>query len=165
MSGYNFNQYDTSQGGGIPDQGANGLPLVIASANLPTQAVSEMPVQRGTSLDYSPHTVESQFHTPATTQPVKNVQYARVSADGQRKTQAFTPTTQPKSPSLWKSVVSAVVGGKIAAGSSYSAANNYSTQGSGGAAGLSGIGGPSSSGAGGGTATVGTVTPGGPRTQ
>ena len=74
MSGYNFNLYDKSAGNGIPDQGANGLPLVIAEANLPTQAVSEMPVQRGTSLDYSPHMVESNFHTPATTEPLKNVQ-------------------------------------------------------------------------------------------
>lgn len=152
MSGYNFNLYDTSQGGGIPDQGANGLPLEIASANLPTQAVSETPVQRGTSLDYSPHTVESNFHTPATTQPVKNVQYSRVSADKKRVVQPFTPTPQPQSPSLWKTVVRAVVGGKIKAGSSYAASGDYSTQG-GGAAGLNGVTGPSSGSGGGGMST------------
>lgn len=145
MSGYNFNLYDTSQGGGIPDQGANGLPLEIASANLPTQAVSETPVQRGTSLDYSPHMVESNFHTPATTQPAKDVQYSRVSADKKRVVQPFTPTPQPQSPSLWKTVVRAVVGGKIKAGSSYAASGDYSTQGGGGA-GLSGVAGPSGGG-------------------
>lgn len=154
MSGYNFNLYDSSQGGGIPDQGANGLPLEIASANLPTQAVSAMPVQHGTSLDYSPHMVESNFHTPATTQPVKNVQYARVSADKKRVVQPFTPTPQPQSPSLWKTVVRAVVGGKIKAGSSYAASGDYSTQGGGGASGLSGVTGPSSGG-GSGMATTG----------
>lgn len=161
MSGYNFNQYDTSQGGGIPDQGANGLPLEIASANLPTQAVSEMPIQRGTSLDYSPHMVESNFHTPATTQPQKNVKFARVSGDGERVNQKFTAQPQPKSPALWRTVINAVVGGKIKTGSSYSAANNYSTQGSGGAAGLNGIGGPSGNGSGTNVGQGGGTTSGG----
>ncbi len=158
MNGYNYNQYDTSQGGGIPDQGNNGLPLVIADANLPTQAVSQPAVMNGhgTSLDYSPHMVESNFHTPATTEPRKQVQFSRVSADGERKTQAFTPQAQPKRPALWDTVVKAVVGGKIKTGSSYSAANNYSTQGSGGGAGgLSGVNGPSSGGGGSGMATGG----------
>lgn len=171
MSGYNFNLYDTSQGSGIPDQGNNGLPLVIADANLPTQAVSATPVQHGTSLDYSPHMVESNFHTPATTQPTKNVKFARVSGTGDRVNQKFTAAPQPQSPSLWKTVVNAVVGGKIKTGSSYAASGDYSTQGGGGS-GLSGVNGPSAGGGasgGGGMSQAGgsggLVSPGGVRTQ
>ena len=159
MSGYNFNLY---QSGGIPDQGINGLPLVIADANLPTQAVSDSPIRRDTSLDYSPHMVESNFHTPATTQPPKNVQFARVSASGNRVRQQFEATPQPKQPSLWNTVVRAVVGGKIKTGSSYAASNDYTSQGAGG--GLTEPGVSVSGGGAGRTATVGTVTMGGART-
>ena len=164
MSGYNFNLYDPSEGNGIPDQGANGLPLVFASANLPTQAVSDSPIQRSTSLDYSPHEVESNFHTPATTLPVRDVQYARVAASGERVKQNFTAQPQPKSPSLWRSVVNAVVGGKIGTGSSYSASGNYTTQG--GAGGAGGITTPQAGGGdGGGMKTVQPVTAGGNSTR
>lgn len=170
MSGYNFNLYDKTQGGGIPDQGANGLPIEISAANLPTQAVSQVatPNGHGTSLDYSPHVIESGFHGPATTQPQKNVQFARVSASGERVNQKFTGQPQPKSPSLWSSVIKAVMGGKIATGSSYAASGNYSTQGGSGGAGLSGVNGPSAGGGAPGNsggATIMPVAPGGNSTR
>lgn len=163
MSGYNYNLYD---GGGIPDQGSNGLPLVIADANLPTQAVSASPVEYSTPLHYSPHMVESGLRTPATTQRIRDVQYARVAASGAPSKQKFEPAPQPAKPPLWRSVINAVVGGKIKTGSTYAAQNNYTAQGSGGA-GLSGIGassGSSGTSSAGTTATVGTVTAGGART-
>jgi hypothetical protein len=112
MSGYNFNLYN---GGGIPDQGANGLPLVIADANIPTQAVSDSPIQRATSLPYSPYMVESGLRTPATTLPKA------------KSAQQFDPTPQPKQSPLWRTIINAVIGGKIKTGSSYAAVGDYTS--------------------------------------
>lgn len=114
MSGYNYNLYN---GGGIPDQGNNGLPLVIADANLPTQAVSASPVGQGTTLSYSPFVVESNLSTPANKLPAE------------KTAQKFQPTKQPAQPKLWTSVWNAVVKGQIKTGASYAATGDYSSAG------------------------------------
>lgn len=163
MNGYDFNQY---HGGGVPDQGNNGLPLVIADANLPTQAVSPSPVTQGTSLNYSPYLVESGLHTPATTHRVRDAEYSRVAASGKPSEQKFNPTPQPKTPPLWKTVVNAVVGGKIKTGSSYAATGDYTTT-SGSGAGINSAAGSvgGTTGSGGGMKTIQPVSPGGASTR
>lgn len=109
MSGYNYNLYP---GPGVPDLGNNGLPLVIADANVPTQSVSNSPIQRASDLNYSPYVVESNLRTPA---PVKN----------------FKPTAQPAAPSLWHTVLKSVISGGIKTGTSYAATGVYADQGNG----------------------------------
>lgn len=153
MSGYNYNLYSS---GGIPDQGANGLPIAIADANLPTQAVTQSPVSQAPSLGYSPYMVESGLRTPATTLPKA------------KSAQQFDPTPQPKRPSLWGTVIRAVLGGNIKTGAAYAAVGDYTTGGSGsggGAGGTPGLNGSMGGGVGGTINTRATIGATPPRSQ
>ena len=147
MSGYNSNIYN---GGAIPDQGANGLPLILADANLPTQLVSAQKMGNGTSLNYSPSAVESQFVTPSNAYPKP--------ASAPVKAQKFTPTPQPQPPKLWRTVLQSVIAGGTKVGTTYAATGTYqgSSDAPGGVTPYSG---------GNGTAGIGTVSPGGAKTQ
>lgn len=139
MSGYNYNQWD---GYGVPDMGANGLPLQLAGANVPTQSVSAPMVGRSTELHYSAWGAETRFQSPA---------------------DDFKPAPKPVQPKLWQTIYRSVIGGHMKTGTNYSASGDYTSQAGSSLGGLA-IPGASNSGNSGGSMSKLPATPSGPST-